>query len=137
MIKDPSYLSFHVLRGEFDEILLDNAARHGAELHEATRVEKVDLDGHEGGVEVVASSPGGGERRLRARFLIDASGRDTFLASRMKAKKPHANLDRAALSTHWAGRRTPAGSRRACSRSSTWAGTSRAGSWPSRSAPTG
>jgi flavin-dependent dehydrogenase len=103
VIKDESYLSFHVLRGEFDEVLLDNSARHGATVHEETRVTSVDLDGPNGGVEVKAEGADGHERRLRARFLIDASGRDTFLATRMKAKVPHANLDRAALSTHWAG----------------------------------
>lgn len=37
VIKGPSYLSFHVIRAEFDELLLDNAARHGAAVREGTR----------------------------------------------------------------------------------------------------
>jgi flavin-dependent dehydrogenase len=105
VIKDPSYLSFHVIRSEFDEVLLDNAARCGATVHQGSRVEQVNLDGEGGWVDVEASNGSAGSHRYRARFLVDASGRDTFLASRMKAKRPHPRLDRAALSTHWAGAR--------------------------------
>src|SRR5439155_23780550 len=89
VIKDPSHLSFHVLRGEFDEVLLDNAARLGALVEEGTRVWKVDLGGSDQGVELLVKGQGGDQRWVRARFLIDASGRDTFLASRMKSKVPH------------------------------------------------
>ncbi len=103
VIKDPSYLSFHVLRGEFDEVLLHNAARHGAAVSEGTRVTSVDLEGAFPLVEVRATGPRGAERRYRTRFLIDASGRDTFLANRMKTKRAHPDLNRAALSTHWSG----------------------------------
>jgi hypothetical protein len=105
VIKDPSYLSFHVIRAEFDQLLLDNAARMGAAVHERTRAGSVRLDGggRSKGVEVDAVGPRGGRRTIRARFLLDASGRDTFLASRMRTKRPHARLDRIALSTHWAG----------------------------------
>lgn len=102
VIKDPSYLSFHVLRGEFDELLLQNAAARGASVKQACRVVGVDLAPGGGGVEVIATGPGGPETH-RARFLIDASGRDTFLGSRMKSKWPHERLDRVAISTHWAG----------------------------------
>lgn len=103
VIKDESYLSFHVLRPEFDKLLLDNSRKHGVTVKEQTRVNGVDLDGPDGSVVVHATGPRGGQQTCRARFLIDASGRDTFLASRMKWKRPHEELDRAALSTHWAG----------------------------------
>lgn len=109
VIKGPSYLSFHVIRSEFDQLLLDNAARNGATIQEGTRAAAVDLVGPEGGVAVRAVRTGGGEETYRGRFLIDASGRDTFVASRMRAKKPHPRLDRAALSTHWAGARYEGG----------------------------
>jgi flavin-dependent dehydrogenase len=106
VIKDESHLSFHVLRAEFDELLLDNAARHGAQVHEGTRVTRVDLgsgNGHGPGALVEAVGPRGGNQSYRARFVVDASGRDTFLASRMKTKVAHDALDRAAISTHWGG----------------------------------
>lgn len=100
VIKNPSYLSFHVIRAEFDKMLLDNASKHGATVREQTKVRSVNLDG---GVEVRAIGPSGGEQTYRARFLLDASGRDTFLATCMGWKKPHEELDRTALSTHWTG----------------------------------
>lgn len=109
VIKGPSYLSFHVIRAEFDELLLDNAARHGAAVREGTRAVAVDLDVPGGGVEVRTVGEDDREGIYRGRFLIDASGRDTFLASRMRTKEPHAGLDRAALSTHWLGARYEGG----------------------------
>ena len=103
VIKDPSYLSFHVIRAEFDKLLLDNARKHGATVKERTRVRSVRLDLPGGLVRVDALGPRGGKQTYHARFLLDASGRDTFLATRMAWKKPHKDLDRAALSTHWVG----------------------------------
>jgi flavin-dependent dehydrogenase len=103
VIKDESYLSFHVPRAEFDEFLLDNAAKHGATVREGTRVTKADFDGPDGTITVHAVGPRGGRQTHSTRFLIDASGRDTFLASRMKTKVAHDALDRAAINSHWAG----------------------------------
>ena len=103
VIKDESYLSFHVLRCEFDQILLNNAARLGATVHEETAVQSVKLDRDDGIVEVRARGADGEPETYRGRFLIDASGRDTFLANRNGWKKPHQELDRVAFSTHWVG----------------------------------
>ena len=102
VIKDPSFLSFHVLRAEFDQLLLGNAARSGARVEEGVRVTGVDLHGGEGDVEVATVGPSGSKTQ-RARFVVDASGRDTFLGTRMRSKSPHQGLDRVAISTHWAG----------------------------------
>ena len=103
VIKDESYLSFHVPRAEFDELLLDNSAKLGATVHEGTRVTGVDLDGPDGGAVVHAVGPRGGRTSIRTRFVVDASGRDTFLATRMRNKVAHDALDRAAINSHWAG----------------------------------
>ncbi len=70
---------------------------------EETRVQSVDLDSPDGLVEVHAIGPSSGKQTYRARFLLDTSGRDTFMANRMGWKKPHKELDRAALNTHWTG----------------------------------
>jgi flavin-dependent dehydrogenase len=59
-------------------------------------------------VAVTATGPGG-EERFEARFVIDATGRDTFMASRMRSKRAHPQLNRAAISTHWAGARYQGG----------------------------
>lgn len=109
VIKDPSYLSFHVIRSEFDELLLDNAARRGVTVREGARATDANLAREDGGVDVRAATADGREEIHTARFLIDASGRDTFIASHQRTKKPHPHLDRAALSTHWGGARYEGG----------------------------
>lgn len=103
VIKDERYLSFQVNRAEFDTVLLENARRHGAQVFEGTRVEEVALEGPDGLARVRAASRDGEARELRARFILDASGRDSFLARRLGWRKPHPNLERTALWTHWKG----------------------------------
>ncbi len=100
-LKDPSHLSFQVLRSEFDELLLLNSARNGAAVHQETRVDSIDFD--DGGAVVTATGPDGQTRSIRTRFVIDASGRETFLANRMGTKTAHKELDRTSLSSHWSG----------------------------------
>jgi flavin-dependent dehydrogenase len=102
VLKDPSHLSFHVLRAEFDQLLLENARKHGATVKEETRVTSVDLSASDR-VTVQAVGPRGGRQTLRGRLLLDASGRDTFMATRKRWKRPHDEFDRSALSTHWTG----------------------------------
>ena len=103
VIKDESHLSFHVRRDRFDDMLLRNAEAHGVEVHEETRVRSVDLGGPEGTVSVVVAGPDGEERTVTGSYVIDASGRDTFIAARMGWKKAHDELDRVATSAHWEG----------------------------------
>ncbi|HEX9940955.1 MAG TPA: NAD(P)/FAD-dependent oxidoreductase [Thermoanaerobaculia bacterium] len=105
VIKDDSYLSFHVPRADFDLLLLENSERAGARVQQQTRAQQVDLDSGDGRVEVRTVGPRGESHTHTARFLIDASGRDALLATRHRWKKPHDGLDRAALSTHWTGAR--------------------------------
>ena len=103
VIPDESFLSFQVARDKFDTLQLENTRRHGATVMEETRVESVDLSAPDGTVTVQAAGPGGETHDFRARFLVDCSGRNTFLASRIGAKKKFDELDRTALWTHWSG----------------------------------
>jgi flavin-dependent dehydrogenase len=102
VIHDESRLSFHVLRGEFDEMLLKNAERKGATVHQETAVTSIELGASGAPSRVVVRGPDG-EREIRARFVLDASGRETFLATKNAWKTAHPDLDRTALSTHWRG----------------------------------
>jgi flavin-dependent dehydrogenase len=102
-IEGPSHLSFQVLRSEFDEFLLDHSVEEGAEVHEGTAVRSVDLEAPDGGVVVEVVDGQGDVHTVRAKFLIDASGRDTFVANRMGTKTAHKELERTALSCHWKG----------------------------------
>jgi flavin-dependent dehydrogenase len=94
--------SFQVRRSEFDHILLRNAASKGAAVVEGWRVTSVDL-GLAEGVAVTAKSEAGEEREWRARFLIDASGRDTLIANSLGLKERNRRHASAALYGHFAG----------------------------------
>jgi flavin-dependent dehydrogenase len=79
--------AYQVHRDEFDKILLDNCRAKGAEVHEETKVTAVDFSDPK---MVRATTRGAaGEQQWEARFVVDASGRDTFLANRFKCKTPH------------------------------------------------
>jgi flavin-dependent dehydrogenase len=101
VIPDETYLSFQVNRAPFDQILLENSRRNGAEVHEETKVEAIDVSDPE--MVVLRTSGPDGEREHRARFLVDASGRDAIVGSRQGWRKPREELDRTALWSHWEG----------------------------------
>jgi flavin-dependent dehydrogenase len=90
--------AFEVHRADLDHILLRNAARSGAAVFEETRVEQVEFGRDE--VRVRATGPEGAAER-RARFLVDASGRDTFLASLFRIKEANRRHASVALYGHY------------------------------------
>jgi flavin-dependent dehydrogenase len=98
--------AFQVHRADFDHILLSNASRSGVEVIEETRVHAVDF--HADGVRVSATGPAG-ERDWEARFLVDASGRDTFLAGVLRTKRANPRHRSAAIFGHYEGARRNAG----------------------------
>lgn len=103
VIGDPSYLSFQVLRGEFDEMLLNNARRKGAKVYEEMKVTDVDIASAPEHATVVTRDAAGKEQIHRARFVIDASGRDALIGSKHGWRKPREELDRTAIWSHWNG----------------------------------
>lgn len=92
---------YQVPRAAFDAALLDNARHRGARVAEATRVRALDLI-PTGGAVATAVGPDG-PRHIAARFVLDASGRDTFLASRLGLKAPDKRLNTAAVYAHFRG----------------------------------
>jgi flavin-dependent dehydrogenase len=101
---DPSMpYSYQVQRAEFDEILFRNAARKGATTIEGCRVNDVTFLPNEEGVVARAKSDDGTEQTWRARFLLDASGRDTFLSTRLKTKVRNKKHNSTALYGHFTG----------------------------------
>ena len=75
----PQY-TFQVPRAEFDTILLDHARARGVDVYQPATVEGADFDAD--GVTVTAFADGA-RSKLRAAVLVDASGRASFLASRL------------------------------------------------------
>jgi len=100
--------SFQVRRSEFDHILLRNAATRGARVSEGWRVTALDLN-HADRVEAVARDEAGAERRVRARFLVDASGRETLVASKLGLKDRNRRHASAAIYGHFTGARRQEG----------------------------
>ncbi|MDR6675445.1 NAD(P)/FAD-dependent oxidoreductase [Xanthomonas sp. 1678] len=92
--------AFQVPRAEFDRVLFAHARAAGAELHEGVKVEAVQLDGER---PLVQARGADGVRTFRPRYLIDASGRDTFLGNKLKLKRANAQHQSAALFSHFRG----------------------------------
>jgi flavin-dependent dehydrogenase len=100
--------SFQVRRSEFDYVLIRNAAAKGARVNEGWRVTELDVD-HAAGVEVTAKGEAGEEQRWHARFLVDASGRDTLVANKFGLKDRNRRHASAAIYGHFAGARRQEG----------------------------
>jgi len=95
-------MAYQVRRSEFDEILIRRAADCGARVIEGCRV--VDVDFVDGGrVLVDALHEDGRARRWDAARLVDASGRDTFLGSRLRTKRRNRKHNSAAVYAHFSG----------------------------------
>jgi flavin-dependent dehydrogenase len=100
--------AFQVRRSEFDHILLRNAAAKGARVIEGWRATEIDV-AHADAVEVLAKSGTGQDQRWRARFLIDASGRDTLVANKLGLKDRNRRHASAAVYGHFTGARRQEG----------------------------
>lgn len=94
--------AFEVLRSEFDEILLRNAAGKGAKVQEATTVVGAETSSRYGCTIETRNSQGEVSRHA-ARFVIDASGQQGFLASRHSLRRMAPNLRKAAVFAHYEG----------------------------------
>ena len=93
--------AWQVRRSEMDELLFRHAARQGAQTVEGCQVRDVTLD--DDGATVQATLDDGAQRTWRARFLVDASGRDTFLSNKFKTKQKNPKHNSAALFGHFTG----------------------------------
>ena len=93
--------AYQVKRAEFDEILFRNAAAKGARVHEGLRVKRVDF---RPGRPLLVHAEDRAERASirEARFVIDATGRDTFLSTQLGGKKPNREHKSAAVFSHFA-----------------------------------
>jgi flavin-dependent dehydrogenase len=100
--------AYQVRRSEFDHILLKNAAAKGATVIEECRITEVEFP-PEGGAVASGRDADGATRRWRAKFLVDASGRDTLLANRFEIKHRNPRHASAAIFGHFTGARRASG----------------------------
>lgn len=94
--------AFQVRRSEFDHLLLKNSAAQGVDVQEGVRVTEVAF-GRDSTSRVRALDADGRERRWEAGFLVDASGRDAFLSSRLGFKRRNEKHNSAAVFGHFRG----------------------------------
>ena len=94
--------AFQVKREEFDQLLFRNALANGVDARERTTVEKVEFE--DGRPRVVhARDADGNALAFRVRYLVDASGRDTFLGNKLKLKRKSDLHQSAAIFSHFTG----------------------------------
>jgi flavin-dependent dehydrogenase len=97
--------AYQVRRSQLDEILIRRAAHQGADVHEGCRVRNVEFlaDGRPDGMRarIHAQHDDGRSETWLARYVVDASGRDTFLASRLNFKHRNPKHNSAALYGHF------------------------------------
>ena len=98
------FYSYQVRRSEFDQILFNNAATKGAQVIESCRIHQVEFPAT-GGVVATGQDSDGQTRRFEAKFLVDASGRETLLAGRLAIKKRNRRHASAAVFGHFTGAR--------------------------------
>src|SRR5438132_1837272 len=91
--------SYQVTRGDFDKVLLDHARESGAEVHEQTPVGSVEFS--KDGVELAVRY--NGSHSIRARYLVDASGRTSVLGRQFKIKKTYDHLQKLSIFAHYDG----------------------------------
>lgn len=95
--------AFQVKREEFDELLFRHAQANGVDARERVKVEKIEF-GADGRPAVVhARGEDGSELRVRPRYLVDGSGRDTFLGGQLKLKQKNQLHQSAAIFSHFTG----------------------------------
>jgi flavin-dependent dehydrogenase len=96
--------AYQVPRAEFDQVLLTHAAELGAEVREEWEATEVIFEGSRAvGVRARSMKEPQEVVEFRAPVVVDATGRDTLLASRMRRKALVPKLDKTALFSHYTG----------------------------------
>jgi len=106
--------AYQVTRSEFDKVLLDHSRENGAEVHEETEIERlefsdqhVDLHWRDARRRVPiimrhdSAWPSNAEGRVRARYLLDCSGRQTILGSLFDLKQTYDHLQKFSVFAHY------------------------------------
>lgn len=97
----PRLPSFLLDRSLLDEHLLATARAEGAHVLRPAKVTAVELGWPESRVDV--EEAGGGQRSIRTRWVVDASGRHAFLARRLRLHRRVEEHPTAALWGRWSG----------------------------------
>ncbi len=94
--------TWQVDRSEFDQMCLENAIDSGVEVRTAARVANVLFEG-ERATGVVIRSADSVSYEVRARAVVDASGRTTVIGTQLGLKSPVPGLDKSSLWSYYRG----------------------------------
>jgi flavin-dependent dehydrogenase len=101
---DPQFRhAYQVKREQFDQMLFEHARANGVDAREQVEVLRVD-PGADGRPAVAhARNAQGQDFAFRARYVVDASGRDTFFGNKFKLKRKSTAHQSAAIFSHFKG----------------------------------
>lgn len=97
--KTPPF-AFQVKREDYDQILFRNAQRNGVDAREGVKVDKVEIQPDRSCI-AQATVETGEKLTIKARYLVDASGRDTLLGNALKIKVKNTKHQSAAIFAHF------------------------------------
>ena len=100
--------AYQVWRQDFDRMLFEHARACGASAREGHEALALEQRGPRD-TRLEVRTDDGGSYRIEARYLIDASGRDTFLAGRKKLRRKNPLHQSAAIFGHFRGAAARAG----------------------------
>ena len=103
-----SAITWQVLRGPFDAMLLDNARAQGVQVHQGARVLNALWEG-ERTTGVRAKLASGQTRDFAAQVVVDATGQSALLGRKLKLTQPEPALKKASIYTHYRGGRRDEG----------------------------
>jgi len=90
--------AYQVTRSEFDKVLLDHSSENGAIVWEETNVENLEFRPEEVGLTVNTL---GKSQKIRARYLLDCSGRGSVVGNYFKLKRNYENLKKFSVFAHY------------------------------------
>lgn len=101
--------AYQVTRSEFDKLLLDHSRENGAEVYEETEVKNVEFDQDEvrltisrrDGLPPVHGRTEAGPSEVRAKYLLDCSGRQTVIGNYLNLKQTYDHLQKFAVFAHY------------------------------------
>ena len=97
-----SAVTWQVLRGPFDAMLLDNARAKGVQVHQGARVLNVLWEGVRA-TGVRAKLADGQTRDFAAQVVVDATGQSALIGRKLKLTQPEPKLKKASIYTHYRG----------------------------------
>ena len=100
--------TWQVLRSEFDQMMLENAAEQGVQVHEGVRVLEVLFEDTRA-IGVRVQDEEGNQREVFANVVVDAAGQSNLLMDRLGLREWDPELKKAAIWTYYKGAQRDSG----------------------------